>query len=656
MTLLTPLGLLGLISIIVLIIIYIIKPNYQQKMISSTFVWKLSLKYRKKKVPISKLRNILLIICQILILAACSLILSQPSKILKSEVEVPEVIAIIDSSASMRTEYDGDTRFTRALEELIKDTNDVFDKNGIVTVILANEKPDYLVQGITAQNKKQLENALEPLFDKYTGCAYGSSDMERAMELCEDIVLKNPATEIYVYTDTEYAYVPENITVIPICDENEWNAAILDAYTEFNEGYYSFCVEVACYGRDQELELYVEVENANAADSNDIGTTIKFTVPVYCDGDATKKIIFINDDLYEESADTDENVMYYRISEADKIASYQTIFMTLDNDNILGDSLEEDNKFNLYNGQKEVLRIQYASGQTNPFFVAVLDTLRAVYQDRWDIQITELRPNTEAATTGFDLYIFEHTMPRVMPTDGVVFLVNPSEAPSGSGFTVQDEVKFSSLSLTEEDGEHPLMKNIIADNITVSRMKRLSYDASYKVLMTCDSLPAMLVKDEGSERVLVMPFSVHYSNLVILKEFPLIIDNMFNLFFPVTVSGSAFEVNENITLNARGQELYVSFGDEEPIMYNQFPATLKVNMPGTYVLTQTTFAGKDIMESIYVKMPAQESDVWAKGEALDNPYTDLTKEDYFKDLLLYVAAALVALLFIEWWLKGQESM
>jgi hypothetical protein len=62
------------------------------------------------------------------------------------------------------------------------------------------------------------------------------------------------------------------------------------------------------------------------------------------------------------------------------------------------------------------------------------------------------------------------------------------------------------------------------------------------------------------------------------------------------------------------------------------------------------------MESIYVKMPAQESDVWAKGEALDNPYTDLTKEDYFKDLLLYVAAALVALLFIEWWLKGQESM
>ena len=51
MKLLAPLGLLGLIGIIILIIIYIIKPNYQSKFVSSTFVWKLSLKYKKKKIP-----------------------------------------------------------------------------------------------------------------------------------------------------------------------------------------------------------------------------------------------------------------------------------------------------------------------------------------------------------------------------------------------------------------------------------------------------------------------------------------------------------------------------------------------------------------------------------------------------------------------------
>ena len=78
MSWLTPLGFLGLISILALIIIYIIKPNYENKFISSTFVWKLSLKYKKNKLPINKLRNVILFICQVLALTAASLIIAQP--------------------------------------------------------------------------------------------------------------------------------------------------------------------------------------------------------------------------------------------------------------------------------------------------------------------------------------------------------------------------------------------------------------------------------------------------------------------------------------------------------------------------------------------------------------------------------------------------
>ena len=53
MKFLIPLGLLGLLGIIALIIIYIIKPNFQQKLISSTYMWRLSLKFKKKKIPLS---------------------------------------------------------------------------------------------------------------------------------------------------------------------------------------------------------------------------------------------------------------------------------------------------------------------------------------------------------------------------------------------------------------------------------------------------------------------------------------------------------------------------------------------------------------------------------------------------------------------------
>ena len=78
MSWLTPLGFLGLAGLIALIIIYIIKPNYQLKIVSSTFVWRLSLKLRKKKIPVNKLRNILLFICQVLIITSMAFLLAQP--------------------------------------------------------------------------------------------------------------------------------------------------------------------------------------------------------------------------------------------------------------------------------------------------------------------------------------------------------------------------------------------------------------------------------------------------------------------------------------------------------------------------------------------------------------------------------------------------
>ena len=72
MELLMPLGLLGLLGIAILILIYILKPNYQQKVVSSTYVWKLSLRYRRKQIPINRLLSFLILLCQILIVTACA--------------------------------------------------------------------------------------------------------------------------------------------------------------------------------------------------------------------------------------------------------------------------------------------------------------------------------------------------------------------------------------------------------------------------------------------------------------------------------------------------------------------------------------------------------------------------------------------------------
>ena len=211
--------------------------------------------------------------------------------------------------------------------------------------------------------------------------------------------------------------------------------------------------------------------------------------------------------------------------------------------------------------------------------------------------------------------------------------------------------------MAREDETHPVVRNLDVDSITVSKIVSASYDASYVHLMSCANTPVVSVKNEGASKIAVMAFSLHYSNLPLLKEFPLLFYNIIDYFFPVTVRGNAFEVYESVELNAIGEALYVSrgVGDEALYTYNEFPAKLKLDLPGTYVLTQSWF-NRSVTEKIYVKIPTVESDVWGEAEGLTNPYVEQHQEDYFRDLLMYFAAALVALLFLEWILQCKDNM
>ena len=75
---LVPLGFLGLLGLLALLLIYLIKPNFQKKSVSSTYVWKLSFRFQKKRNPITRVQDILLLICQILAIVALAFIMAQP--------------------------------------------------------------------------------------------------------------------------------------------------------------------------------------------------------------------------------------------------------------------------------------------------------------------------------------------------------------------------------------------------------------------------------------------------------------------------------------------------------------------------------------------------------------------------------------------------
>ena len=447
-------------------------------------------------------------------------------------------------------------------------------------------------------------------------------------------------------------------------------------YTNFvrKNNYYTFRIEVVCYGRDLDLGVNLEVFGVNAASSDDTtagNLSLEESVP--CASDQVYTLIFkyFPDENYTDAVEAyektlPENAVFHLLGSGEGITSYQSVHISLSvNGDAVEDSVSLDNSFDIYDGLKERIRIQYCSSGQDPlsgeklgpnvFFQEVLAALKKNYEAKWDFDITEVKRGQAPALEGYDFYIFEHSMPEKLPADGVILLVDPLGTPSGAGFRVENLVDMSkkSVYLAQEE-THPILNNIEATNITVSRYLKVSYDPEYSMLLSYAGDPLLLVRNDEDAQVAVMCFSLHYSNLPLLKDFPLMMRNLFEYFFPSTVDGNSFETEQTVSVNCRGDELTVK-GYDTDLTLTQFPAQLKLSLPGSYRLSQTTRAGKAVSTTVYVRVPRAESDIFAEEGVITGPYYEVDESDYYQDLLLYLAGALVFLLLLEWYLQHKES-
>ncbi len=691
MTLLTPLGLLGLIGILVLIIIYIIRPNFQQKVVSSTYVWKLSLKYRKKRLPTSKLRDLLLIICQILVLASCAFIIAKPACIVKSTETNSETVIIIDSSASMLMSSNGKTRFERAVEAAGTKAGEVLDGGGEVTVITAGPKAEYLCEKETKENKESVLREIKGLWNDNQNdikCTYGSDDIDGAMTLCADTVADNPKANVFIYTDATYVNgsVPEGVNVIDVKGEEESNAAIINATVTQDQNNYVFSADVIRYGTENTpLSLKASFYGVNDKSGENGKLTFELKdIPVVAN--ETYRITFRKDVEY-----TDEDKLRgYKLVEESKLVLCKLVADTdVTTDEEYGvysfeqvmfdiaesDAFDFDNHYFIYGGKKEKLKVLYVTtpidkngkGEENPFVPAALSIAKNYFSSRLDIEVDTVMSDKQYLLTGYNMYIFEGLKPDSMPVDGVTFLINP---PKGDykeyGFDLGLEItsKGSEGDTLSSNSSNKLLDGLKAEDITVSKATSLknftgSDDSpyNYESLLELNGSTVAIARNCKENQTVVMSFSTHYSNIA-YGHIAVLMTNIIDYYFPATVSGTKLEVGGKIEINARGASVIAreSGFTQEEFTLTEFPATLVLTRPGQYVISQTTYFGQDLTDTIYVSIPQSESALTEERYSLENPFTERDDSDYFNDLLVYLAAALVALLFVEWWLHSRESM
>ena len=439
------LGLLGLIAIPIIILIYLIKSKYVPKTVSSTFIWKRSLKYMKRRIPINFIMSLLLIVQ---LLAVCAATFALMDVRIEDEHSSDDKIIVIDASASMTLEREAyvttatgtkkltmATRYDYALNKLEELTAETGEQSG-VCIIFAGDSPQLLTKsqpGIDEGDEREVPYIYDParigdLLEvlKEKKCSDRSTDLNKALEFAAEAIDTSPTAKIYLITDRERSgfLLDENanIEIISCNDpEKDRNIGIVGFKENKTDISYSFDVTVDAQGVNQAYTADVIFE----LDGKEMDR---------------KKIT-----LSTNSNDSVPRSMTITFGPI-KIQKYERARVYVETDH---DIIDYDDEAYLYYVPERELKVLYVSDQLKyqegshkidleqrPALMNVLRSQGITFTYDNVIHADNVK---KAPTSGYNLYIYEGTQPEKAPTDGAIWYFDASGAPTGvEGLLITD--------------------------------------------------------------------------------------------------------------------------------------------------------------------------------------------------------------------------
>lgn len=622
MSFLNPAGLWGLLGIPVLILIYIIKPKFQEKLVTSTFIWKLSQKYKKKTLP-WQITNLLLFFVQLLIICAISMILARPVMI--TEDGAAEKIVILDASASMMVEGHSGSRFEEAKKQIVSLADDM-ESYGKMTVILADAESRILIE------RSNSERDIKAVVEKQE-CTYGEADLNGAFLLAEEVRKENPEAAIYLYTDKSYEE-NESIKVIDV-SEAAWNVAVHSLTSSRAENReIIFTAELASYGQDTAATVVLYVDGV-LADAQMVG--LLSDIPTMVDFTGLGIRQYEEARLYVEAADA----------------------ISADNEYHLSGGTEKTYEVLLVSEEPTFLEAAlFTFDNVNVTTVASFDELDQGNQYLQDGTVVE-----EIPSTGYDLYVYDRLMPKELPGDGAVWMFAPESVPKGVTFKLGGSVVSEAyLELSPDSGTEvykTLSKEVSVAEVYINEYVEISSALGFETVFTCNDAPVILAGESGEVRVMLFAFELGASNLSLRVAFPALIYNMMEYSLCPLLEATVYEVGEEVTLNKVNGAVMASVKGSAAASvtknYVRMPASFTADEPGLFLVTQI-MADESVEEAKYfVHLSKEESNITAAGGSL--PVIDGTETEvsYEKEITWWFVAALLLLIVVEWGLQYREQ-
>lgn len=627
MSLLFPAALGLLVLAVPIVFLYLLRLRRQEIKTSSTLLWQQLVVDRSANAPWQKLHRNILLIIQLLVLAALIFALARP--VLHSSADLDgSVIVLVDVSASMTATDvpDGLSRFDAAIRQADRLIDDL-GSNDAMTLISVGHSPG--IVATTTGDKSQLRRVLASIEPES-----GSADWPGAFELAAGLAQPLQDPQIVIITDGGLPHslpaLPGEVNYFPVGNESD-NLAIsahgtrqLDGTTELLAGITNFGGSVA----HASANLYVD---GSLFDSRAIEIQPRDSIQVSW--------------VLPEGTSTVETRLVANEGSAD--------FLSIDNQA----RSVVDNQPN-----RRVLLVSEGN-----LFIERLFTILPGYEvTRTSIYDSDSDSLQEPP---YDLYVLDGVpVPDPLP-DGNVLIIDPqppaSQSSDLSPITVSGIFTNTGVTRLVDDA---LLENVNWREVSIAEAREVTA-TELTPLIEATGGSLLLAGEIDGRRVAILPFDLAASNLPLQIAFPVLMANITEWLNPgrVFIAEGNFQPGTIVTLipdpHAKGIVVESPNGD---VWEHTLDESTKSGL--NYRTSETGFYNVSFVEdsgelSLAGRfgvnlIDAAESDIIPKeslqlGQTTISSYATMPGLKEFWPILL-VAALL--LLSIEWWLTYRRGL
>ena len=595
MKFLNPAGLWLLLGIPLLILYYLIRPQHEDRSVSSTFLWKLSSRFMKKRLPAQRVRKILTFLLQLFIVVAVALLAAKPAIVSEKSCDY---IAIIDTSASMQTADDtGKTRFAGALEA-VEELSAKAERGHTVSVMLAGDTASWLIQKSTS--RKDIQLALGG-----ATCTYGSCDVQQALSLARQVSQDSANPQILFYTDNTYEE-STNLQVIDL-NQNQWNVSVSNVTGQDALMGIAFSCELVSYNRDALLTVGLRIDGI-----------VSDVQKVRCEKDTPITVTC-----------TAEEVTAYDIAE---------IFVEAE------DGLQADNSYALCRPRQRTCNVLLIS--QSPLY------LESALKALGNCNVTVVQSAQDTLPGGQDLYVFDGVAPKSYPKDGSVLVFGTQMLPEG--LQAADTVSRETTPQMDPDLNSSLYDGLSLKETVITKYTPLRGNLTWQDVLYCDGAPIIATRDMGNGlQFTVVSFDLHDSNLPMQTDFLVLMKNLVEFSVPDFLRNRDYTVGSTVSFSVMPdtKELYVAYPDGTvrtlqpasgatgitPETAGIYTAAMTVGDQGEYADFFVHIASEETKtnryQSLSVELP---------------PVDNAQKEDAINEIWFWVALGLLVLVLTEW--------